>query len=68
MLNLGYKRLIVVLFTVVSPIAIYFVYNLVVVNRLYHHLLMCSMAIAFSYAVLLTMYVSINWAADGFKK
>ena len=71
MLNLGYKRLIVVVFAVLSPISIYVgysSYSIGAINRLPQHFIICSMAIAFSYAILLTAYVSIKWVVDGFKK
>ena len=68
MLNLGLKRLIVVVFTVLSPISIYVGYSIGGINRLSQHFLICSMAIAFSYAVLLNVDVSIKWVADGFNK
>lgn len=65
--HLGWKRLLLVAFIIITPISIYIGNELENVIRITEHFMITTWAIMASYATVLLPFVTFRWVATGFK-
>ena len=66
--HLGWKRLLVVVFIAITPIAIYIGYEIEHVNGIAETFLVITSSTAAAYCSVMLPFVGIKWVVEGFKQ